>query len=107
MVTDASTVPTLVSCEDRLMVVSCNARAGLPLSSCSCMNMQLYTLPSASTLVGPVKIESLVGLAIVSPFEFSKNTANPEVMIRAIKMKGTIFLNMFAHFFVSLMVSFA
>ena len=39
MVIVDSTVPTLVSDEDKLMIVSCSALAGLLVESCSCTNM--------------------------------------------------------------------
>ena len=54
IVIDESTVPMLVSEDDRLIVVSCNALAGCPLESCNWTKMHLYVLLSASTLVGPM-----------------------------------------------------
>ena len=72
-----STVPMLVREEDRLMAVSCDALAGAPLASCSWTKMALYTVLSASTLVGPMKIPSLEGVAadtarLLLPAEISK-----------------------------------
>ena len=49
-----STVPTLVSDEDKLMVVSSVALAGLEVESCSCRKMHSYMLLSAGTLFGPI-----------------------------------------------------
>jgi hypothetical protein len=39
MVIVGSTLPTLISDDDKLMVVSCRALAGLELESWSCTNM--------------------------------------------------------------------
>ena len=61
---DGLIVPTFVSEDDRVIVVSCNAREGCPLESCNCTKMQSYALLSARTLLGPIRILSLEGLFV-------------------------------------------
>jgi len=53
IIIEVSIFPTLISEDERLIVVSCTALAGRPLESCNCTKTQLYVLLSASKLAGP------------------------------------------------------
>ena len=98
MVAVWSTVPISVMEVERLMVVSCRARAGFPFVSCNCTKMQLYVLLSAGRLGGFTLISSFVGLYVMSE-ETCPMSSEEQMIMEIIIIAVSIFLLIFCFSF--------
>jgi hypothetical protein len=91
MVIDESTVPTVVSDEDRPIVVSCCALAGFPVESCSWTNMHWLVLLSESTPGDPVKSWSFVGFVACAKCVVWFSTTNATAIKRIASVIAVFF----------------